>query len=209
MAVATTWARCRRQSAAAVRWFFDHRAQDDRENANCDHDYRLGINHPRIEEKLAFVVLRKLRPADAQPIQLDRHDFTTTGPDPAQYLGPVGTPESQPIENVSNEPKPGPSIILPHICPNQTNPRTTTQRTTRHQSTAAPTQMMQTKGDGRGFRPPQEMKIRPFNAIAVSTSYAYFRKNPSPHPLIGLMNSIHRPAPHLRVILKRTRRCPC
>jgi len=38
--------------------------------------------------------------------------------------------------------------------------------------------MEQTKGDDRGFRPPQEMKIRPFNAIAVSTSYAYFRKNP-------------------------------
>src|SRR6266446_2654112 len=37
----------------------------------------------------------------------------------------------------------------------------------------------QTKGDGRGFRPPQEMKIRPFDAIAVSTSYAYLRKNPN------------------------------
>jgi len=157
--VAADWRLHRAQVVATAindKSLFDHRAQDDRENANCDNDYRLGIDHPRIQRELAFVersearceraharalaefvVLRKLRPSDAQPIQLDRHDVTTTGRDPAQYLGPVGTPvpkpdelkpeERKPEENVSNEPKPDPQspqnptdeepcIILPPIC---------------------------------------------------------------------------------------------
>jgi len=131
--VAADWRLHRAQVVATAindKSIFDHHAQDGRENANSDHDYRLGINHTRIEQELAFVersearceraharalaefvVLRKLRPAGAQPIQLDRHDVTTTGRDPAQYLRPVGTPEAippepDPPENVSNEPKP-------------------------------------------------------------------------------------------------------
>jgi len=151
--VAADWRLHRAQVVATAindKSLFDHRSQDDRENANCDHDYRLGIDHPRIQSELAFVersearceraharalaefvVLRKLRPADAQPIQLDRHDVTTTGRDPAQYLGPVKTPEpfppeSKPGENGSNEPKPAttpaesepvePKQVVPEPC---------------------------------------------------------------------------------------------
>jgi len=137
--VAADWRLHRAQVVATAindKSLFDHRAQDDRENANCDHDYRLGIDHPRIESELAFVersearceraharalaefvVLRKLRPADAQPIQLGRHDVTTTGRDPAQYLGPVATPQPNPPENVANEPKPATPAESEHIEP--------------------------------------------------------------------------------------------
>jgi len=148
--VAADWRLHRAQVVATAikdKCIFDHKAQDDRENANCDNDYRLGINQTRIAQDLSFVeraeasferaharaltelvVLRKLRPAGAQPIQLDRHDVTTTGRNPAQYLGTCGTPEPKPTENVSNEPEPAtpaapdaapdqePCIILPSIC---------------------------------------------------------------------------------------------
>ena len=208
--VAADWRLHRAQVVATAindRSLFDHRAQDDRENANCDHDYRLGINQTRIEQELAFVersearceraharalaefvVLRKLRPADAQPIQLDRHDVTTTGRDPAQYLGPVATPQPNPPENVANEPKPPTPAESEHIDPEPCIMIPDYPRFEEEPLDDPPYFLhssgrnCQTKGDGRGFRPPQEMKIRPFNAIAVSTSYAYFRKNPSRSP---------------------------
>jgi len=141
--VAADWRLHRAQVVATAikdKSIFDHKAQDDRENANCDNDYRLGINQVRIAEDLSsvqraeagferaharalaeLVAVRKLRPAGAQPIQLDRHYVTTTGRDPAQYLGLCGAPEPKPDdpkppepnsqepnppENASNEPKP-------------------------------------------------------------------------------------------------------
>ena len=75
-----------------------HKAQDELENPNMDDDLRTGINYKRVEKELAAVQraearfertqaralaefhrLRKLRPADAQPIQVTRPDTSTTG----------------------------------------------------------------------------------------------------------------------------------
>jgi hypothetical protein len=105
----------------------DHKAQDDRENRDCDNDFRIGINQQRVHKELASVEraearfertqaralaefhrLRKLRPPDAQPIQVSRPDVSTTGRDPAQYT-------SDP--NQSNQPRPKeaePCIVIPH-----------------------------------------------------------------------------------------------
>jgi hypothetical protein len=102
------------ETAITDKCLADHKAQDDRENGDCDGDYRLGLNQKRIDKELAsvqraetrfertqaralaqFHCLRKLRPPEAEPIQIDRPDFSTTGRDPAQY-----------IETVPNEPKP-------------------------------------------------------------------------------------------------------
>ncbi len=109
----------------------DHEAQDDREIGDSDADYRLGVNQQRVEKAVAaaeraearfertqartlaeFHRLRKLRPPDAQPIQITRPDVSTTGRDPAQYH-PDSEPEPAPTEN---EPKPEaePCIVIPH-----------------------------------------------------------------------------------------------
>jgi hypothetical protein len=107
----------------------DHKAQDDRENGDCDNDYRIGLNQQRVSKELASVEraearfertqaralaefhrLRKIRPPEAEPIQVSRPDVSTSGRDPAQYT-------SDP--NQSNEPKrdqqsePEPFIVIP------------------------------------------------------------------------------------------------
>ena len=83
----------------------DHKAEDERENGDCNNDFRLGINQQRVQKELAnveraearfertqaralaeFHRLRKLRPPDAQPVQVSRPDVTITGRDPAQYI---------------------------------------------------------------------------------------------------------------------------
>jgi hypothetical protein len=98
----------------------DHKAEDDRENGACDNDFRLGINQQRIQKELAnveraearsertqaralaeFHRLRKLRPPDAQPIQLSRPDVSTSGRNPSEYV-------DEPIE-----PKAEPCIVIP------------------------------------------------------------------------------------------------
>ena len=103
-----------------------HKAQDELENPNMDDDLRTGINYKRVD-KLAsiqraearfertqaralaeFRRLRKLRPSDAQPIQITRPDISTTGRDPSQYLKP-------PIEPNPSVPDsaPEPCIVIP------------------------------------------------------------------------------------------------
>jgi len=100
----------------------DHQAQDHRENGLCDNDFRLGLNQQRVHKELAdveraearfertqacaqaeFHRLRKLRPPDAQPIQVSRPDVSNTGRDPAQYVtyAPANEPEvtSEPQSN--------------------------------------------------------------------------------------------------------------
>jgi hypothetical protein len=91
----------------------DRREQDDRDNGDFDNDFRLGLNQVHINKETASVQnaiarfersqsralaefhrLRKLRPPDAQPIQITRPDVSTTGRDPAQA----------PVQN--NEPDP-------------------------------------------------------------------------------------------------------
>src|SRR5450755_3742064 len=108
----------------------DHKAQDEREYADCDNDFRIGINQKRIDKELSSVQraearfertqaralaefhrLRKIRPPEAEPIQVSRPDVSTTGRDPAHYV-------SDP--NQSNEPappaetQPEPCIVIPH-----------------------------------------------------------------------------------------------
>ena len=56
--VAADWRRNRAQVVATAindKSIFDHSAQDDRENANCDNNYRLGLNQTRIAEDLSSV----------------------------------------------------------------------------------------------------------------------------------------------------------
>jgi len=109
----------------------DHEAQDDREIGDCDADYRLGVNQKRVEKEVAaaeraearfertqaralaeFHRLRKLRPPDAQPIQITRPDVSTTGRDPAQCLATEDEPKPAP-ESVA-KPEAEPCIIIPH-----------------------------------------------------------------------------------------------
>src|SRR5450755_3552825 len=123
------------ETAITDKCLADHKAQDDRENGDCDGDFRLGINQKRIDRELASVQrsearfertqaralaefhrLRKIRPPEAEPIQVARPDVSTTGRDPAQYIQ-----KPEPAANDSNEPKPHgetqqtqePCIIIP------------------------------------------------------------------------------------------------
>ena len=104
-----------------------HKAQDELENPNMDDDLRTGINYKRVEKELAAVQraearfertqaralaefhrLRKLRPADAQPIQITRPDTSTTGRDPGQYLKAKNEPSP-----ATPDAEPEPCIVLP------------------------------------------------------------------------------------------------
>ena len=121
------------ETAITDRSIVHNEATDERENPDLDNDLRNGINQLRVEKELAAVQraearferiqaralaefhrLRKLRPADSQPIQPIRPDLSTTGCDPAQYI----------IR--SNEPKPPPAnprselaIVIPHYPPSE------------------------------------------------------------------------------------------
>jgi hypothetical protein len=101
----------------------DRKEQDDRDNGDFDNDFRLGLNQTHISKETASVQnaiarfersqsralaefhrLRKLRPPDAQPIQITRPDVSTTGRDPAQPIQQLA------IQN--NEPDPKLCILI-------------------------------------------------------------------------------------------------
>jgi len=105
----------------------DHKAQDEAENPGLDDDLRTALAFMRVDKYLAavdrsearfertqaralaeFHRQRKLRPADAQPIQVTRPDVSTTGRDPAQY---VKRP-SEPKPAAPTPPHPEPCIVL-------------------------------------------------------------------------------------------------
>ena len=124
------------ETAITDKCLADHKAQDDRENGDCDNDFRLGVNQTRIDKDLAnvqrsetrfertqarafaqFERLRKLRPPDAEPIQLTRPDVSNTGRDPAQEFPiPVKTSKPKSSEKPSNEPKRNPEKCQPKPC---------------------------------------------------------------------------------------------
>jgi hypothetical protein len=93
----------------------DHKDQDDRDNGDFDNDFRLGLNQTHINKETASVQnalarfersqsralaefhrLRKLRPPDAQPIQITRPDVSTTGRDPAQPITQFANQNNEP-----------------------------------------------------------------------------------------------------------------
>jgi hypothetical protein len=105
----------------------DHQAEDERENGVFDADFRLGLNQThtnkatlpvqialaRFERSQSRALvelhrLRKLRPPDAQPIQVTRPDVSTTGRDPAQ---PVAPPRPKISTNQMSEPGQEPCIF--------------------------------------------------------------------------------------------------
>src|SRR5260370_32828383 len=71
---------------------------------------------------------------------------------------------------------PASSALTPCHLSSANRPRLDAQFVASETTCGGSARPFQTKADGPGFRPPQEMKIRHFNAVAVSSSYAYFRK---------------------------------
>jgi hypothetical protein len=116
------------ETAMADKSMGDHQAEDERENGVFDADFRLGLNQSHIDKATLpiqmalarfersqsralaeFHRLRKLRPPDAHPIQVDRPDVSTTGRDPAQ---PVAPPRPKISTNQNKEPGKEPCIII-------------------------------------------------------------------------------------------------